>query len=544
MPGKALSTQGLVNTYPLWSRIRSDEQSAGYQYFNHAAGQHMDYLRKQVDRIGVNYFLSSAIVSDIDVYYKFNLPKNYVFQQSADDTDLSFQVPTVSGLIDDTYYNINLPVENTVECFWYQTPPTRITIDDTVIGTTTDHLVASGHVNTRLYPIVDSGIITHPNCLTLTLSGADLCLDLQNNLPVVGHAKVYGTTRAGQEVVEDLVLLHDGVQQTIYEYALVSGVFPYGISPVDANLTVTSWRRSNTSIGESFYYKTAYTLGRTIDNFEMPLFWMVNGPDHTLELHKYDADDPELRLDGYADKSVWDKYELVSMSGQQITPNDMAVEPWSEWLWVVDNQNLYLFDDELYYPDTTSLVSKNYDAPATIHPSSYVLVSGETVDLEYVWDRPTVGLVRHRTWVEKPDGNKYSLEDGSEVTYHSDSSSWIVEEPHGRYIKPTETYTLDQRGQYTYILQTYFTDRTTYTDKRIISVNYKEPRASFFLPAAGIHQNILSVDIDSENQLWIFGADGTRYQIGKHYDVMLIDIDKKVLYFSEPYSQIRVLGGT
>jgi len=542
---KALSTQLLTNSFPYWSRVRNDEQSAGYQLLN-PAGLQIDQLRKQTERINANYFFPTSIVDDIDIYYRLTLPKSFEFTLSNDDTELSFDAPTVSGLFDGTYYSVSLVEDNTVETLWYKTAPNRITIDDTVEFK--NHLVASGYVNTRLNTLVNSGILDLTNQLTVSLSGAELCIDIQNGVPVIGRAQIYGTNRAGQDIVEELILLNDGTQKTINEFATFSSLYPYGITPNTAEILVTSWHKNDQVIGEDTYHETAYTLGVTIDKQTMPLYWTTRSGEaidhptqHTLELHKYDVDDPELRLDGWTDKSVWNRYELINQSGLHFAPVDMTVQPWSEWIWLVDNQNLYLFDDGLQYPNTKSLNAKDYDTSATVNPSQYAVVSGETIDLEYTWDRPSIGLVKHRAWVEKPDGTKYSLEDGIEETYHSNASSWVIEEPHTRYIKPTETYTLDQRGQYTYCLQTYYTNETTFTDKKIVSVNYKEPRAQFFLPAAGIFTDIIAVDIDSEGKLWIFD-DTYRYQIGLHYDKMLIDIDKKIIYFKEPYDQIRCIG--
>lgn len=546
---KGHSTQWLANTYPLWSKIRNDHQSAGFQFLN-PIGLRTDDLRRQGERIGANIYLPTSIVSDIDVYYKFRLPRNFEFTADSDDTEFLFSTPTVSGLIDTTYYDITLAEDNNIEGFWYNAVPDRIGLGETVNEPVGGHLVVSGHISQSPFlPLVPSGIIAVPNHLTVTLSGADLCIDSRDGFVSFGQVQIEGVTRAGQHVTEDLTFLYDETLTTLYEYAEVSGVRAYAIEDADdAFLVVTSSRLANREIGEDMYYKSAYDLAYNTLNFQDPYFWTVasgaaigSQTQHTLELHKYEGDDPEIRLDGWTSKSLLTRFELLDANDNHIAPVDMAVERWSQNLWVATSGVLYLFDDSLPYPDTSLLVGKKYDAASVIATDYDTVVSGETIDIDCIWERPTVGMVAHRTWVEKPDGTKYSLEAGEEAVYHNDAGSWVLGEPYNRKIKPTETYTLDQRGDYVFSLETKYTDSTSHLDKRIISVLYKKPRASFPLQdIIGAQNQVYGIDIDSENKLWLFDQNGHRHQINFHYDIMLIDLAKKILYFREPYSEVRV----
>jgi hypothetical protein len=207
---------------------------------------------------------------------------------------------------------------------------------------------------------------------------------------------------------------------------------------------------------------------------------------------------------------------------------------------VVSSNKLYLYDGRLPYPDMRVLDGKNYDAACVIEPSSYWVVKGDDIQLDYMWVRPTTGLVRHRAWVQKPDGTKKSLESGSEVTYHTDDDSWIFGEPIKRSIRGTEIYTLDQRGDYIYSLEVKYTDETTSIDRRIVSVLYLEPLGEWSLVSIGITNPVRGIDIDSEGKMWVLDNTNVRYCINRHYDKMLIDFTKKVLYFRENYLQVRV----
>ena len=548
MAKKGYSTQGLVNTYPLWSRARTDEQSAAFQMLN-SVGAHLDELREQITRADDNLYLTTSVVSDPDVYYRFRLPRSYSFSVDEDPTEFLFAAPTVSGLVDTTYYGVTLAPDNNIDGFWYEAVPTRVSLGTTYAGSVNDHLVASGLVMTSpLRPLIPSGVILVPNHLHVTVSGATSCIDYVDGLASLGTVQIHGTTRAGLDVVEDLIFLHDDTLTTIHDYSEVSGVYIYGIKNADeARVSVASVRVGSRAMGEEMRQPTAFDLAYTLDGTDMPLFWTIDaGPSgvqgqHCLELHKYDTDDAELRLDGWAQRSEMMRFELLDTNGRQINPTDLAVQRRTRNIWVTDSGTLYLYDAEVPYPDMSSLLGKDYDAPATIQPESYYVVSGENLDLDFVWNRPTVGMVRHRTWVEHPNGDLFSLEAGSEVTYHTGDSSWVFGEPVRRMIKPTESSTIHQRGNYIYSMETVYTDGSTYTDRRVVSVLFKQPLAEFPLAdVIGVDNDIIGVDVDSEGKLWVVSSDGDRYQIDLHYDIMLVDIDKKILYFREEYDEVRV----
>jgi len=203
---------------------------------------------------------------------------------------------------------------------------------------------------------------------------------------------------------------------------------------------------------------------------------------------------------------------------------------------------VYIYNTDIPYPDMSKLHGKQYDAPSVIEPSSYWVIVGEEVEINYIWRRPTQSFVRHRAWVTKPDGTKRSLEEGMEVPYHTDNTSWIFGEPHGRAIRPSEVFTLDQRGDYVFSLECFYGDDTSSVDKRIVSTLYKTPEASFSLWDLGFRVPIVGIDIDSEYKIWLLDSNNFKHEITPHYDKMIIDFKRKRIYFRERYDQIKVEG--
>lgn len=538
MSVKAKSTQGIVNTFPMWSSIRADEQSLGYQLLN-TAGLKMDDIREQLIKNTANFYLPTSVISDIDCYYIYKLPGDFVFTKETNDGNkFVFTPPTVSGLIDSAYYPVEIAEDNNVETFWYSAVPDRLSLGDSLTG---DYLVASGFAfQSPLTPLTPSGILYNPNQLTVTISGGNSYLGMHdNNLLRKTVVQIDGKTHSGIDTVEELVFIHDESVKTIHDYEFTNEFRIYGVEdPDEAFVTVTAAGFNMPDRPASF------DLCVTVDKHEMPLFWNLGyGEDPsvtTLNLCKYEVDDLEIRLDGFVDKFPYIQWELLDENGNTYTPVDIVPEPHTNYVWVTSSNKLYLYDGQLPYPDMTVLDGKQYDAFSVIEPSSYWVVRNDDIVLNYLWRRPTVGFVRHRVWVQKPDGTKKSLENGSEVTYHTDDTSWIFGEPTKRTIRGSEIYTLDQRGDYIYSLEAYYTDETTSLDKRIVSVLSLQPLGEWSLVDIGITNPVTGIDIDSEGKMWVLDNTNTRYCINKHYDTMLIDFSKKTLYFREPYSQIRI----
>jgi len=544
---KGRSTQSLANTFPPWSNVRADEQSLGFQLLN-AAGKHMDDLHKQRSHIEDNLYLTTSIISDIDVYYRYKLPGTWDFsKEDDDDTEFTFTPPVVSGYYDTTAVRVEVADDNDIESFWYNLQPNRLSLNTTASG---EHVLASGHFGEVRFKLPAdtsdiSGVLYAPNQLTITVdNGTDFVgLDDHNNVRRM-LIQVEGETREGAAVTEEIAFVHNETIQTDHDFRSISD---YGLRAFGANEPVSTSIIFKSANFNAEDYQINYELDSTIYDDDMPLFWAlgsgVTSSTPTLDLNKYDIDDLELRMEGFTTKHSILQQELQSTVGDSITPLDLAVEPHSDRIWVVTSGMLYVYNARMPYPDTSQLSDKDYSAASVIEPNTYYVVINEEVELNYVWRRPTTGMVAHRAWVVKPDGTQKSLEEGSEVVYHTDRSSWVFDEPVKRIMRATEFYTLDQYGDWVFYLETTYTDETTSIDKRIVSVLSQQALAEYNLTTLGLTTSVMGVDFDSEDKLWVLDTDGFKHQLDRHWDRMLVDFNKKILYFHENYDKVRIFGG-
>jgi hypothetical protein len=541
MAKKARTTQSMANAYPFWSDVRNDEQSMGYQFFN-TIGKQIDDIQKQQQHLESNRYLSSAIVSDIDVFYSTRLPNSFEFElHDADELNPSYTTPIVSGETNGINYPIAVASGNDIETWWYDRVPDRVELGLVASG---EHYLASGLVFTSPFaPLTTSGETHTANKLWVTVSGGTSYIDVSDDGVVQrGLIQVEGTTREGASVTEELVFIHDDTQPTIYDYSYLTEIRAFDIED-DAvtNVMVESARFNH------HFYQDQYVLDNEITGEEVPIFWSIEpgetSDQWTLAVNRYNAAAVDNRLAGYVSISSILKQELQDTSGTRISPRDIALEPNADRVWLVDDTKLYCYSTALPYPSTKSLISKDYDAASVIVPNKYYFIPGEAVILDYIWRRPSEGITRHRVWVEDPTGTKYSVEDGAFVTYVTGSTSWISGEPTSRTIRNRDTITLALVGSYTFFLEVQYADDTSSVDAKIVTTFVTKPLCEFTLTGTHIEEAI-GVDFDSEHKLWVMDNQRAKYEIVRYYDAMIIDFDRKVLYFKEDYDKVRVLTGS
>jgi hypothetical protein len=562
MPTRKRSNQAIVNAFPPWSRIRDDEQSFGYQILNLV---NFDDLQEQLQNLSDNFFLLSSHVEDPDVFYTTSLPSTYTFvKEDSDTSSLPFTPPTISGILGGSSYLLQVSDENTLEHFWYKTPPYSFSVDNE-LGEST--VLASGQLTQTIFtPLLVSGFNT--NKLTIKLSGAQSCIAIEDeNLIRRAIVLLHGKNRQGMEIWEEIPLFFDTIQQTMNEYSYLypdNGIRVVGVQPNTAEFLLT------TANFNSEYRPISYELDTTKEDNPMPLFWALGKSSEgysTIDILKYQAETIELRLEGYIDKEVMFQQELYDTAGNHINALDFVTEPFQNRMWVVDSEKIYIFSTDFPYPNLSQLTKKQYDAASIVEINTNTAVLGDTIEVNYTWAKPTNGISAHRAWVQKPDGNKFSLEYGSEVAYHTNTSSWIFGDPNDRRIRAPEFYVLDQLGDYIYTLEVRYTDGTSSIDQRICSTLFQKAIQEYTFASLYESGNILGIDIDSENKIWllatvlssradygsgtfgsaIYGGEGEgammeeqRLRLLPFYTSLLIDFDNKVLYTREAFDSIEV----
>lgn len=556
---KSQITQKLLNEYPEWSDIRNDEQSLGAQFIN-VVGNKLEDLHIQLKTLGKNYYLTTANQKEIDVVYKMQLPFTKTFElANTDSNNPIYNPPTVSGLINNQWKNIVIASGNNIESFWYEQVPTRINcVEYPIVNIILDE--SSNNIYSGIASLTEdnaplitiSGInIDYPQSqLWVEITKGEQFLNINDQgLATRGSITIQGTTRKGQKDSETLIFIHNEIQQTSKAWSNIEKISINDIQPTNTKLRILQHRFGRTSNPIIPPPTDATNLAVSSSSKEdIDLFWDVNlntAGFPVLQLVTWQVDDIKSRVSGLLDTQVIRSFELLNQNNTNIlAPVDIAVEPFSKRVWVADSNNLYVYDSLQSLPNMRVLNKKQFDSLSVIEPSRYHITRGESVELSYVIRRPVTDVVKHRVYVWDPSGNGFSIVNGAMIPIDL-NNTWVyaTSSVTDRSLRAADIFTLNQRGDWLWNLDVEYTNGNFENDQRIISVDSKMAMATFPLSNCKSGSVIEGIDFDSDQNLWVLvNTSGARSKLKviPHYDVMIIDYDKKILVLREPYTQVRV----
>lgn len=546
-----------------------DEQSLGYQLLNVVARQ-SDDLWRQVAQQGMNYFVPTANLDDIDVVYKFRLARSFNFVPSEDAGGVvTFRYPTVTGRIGTTPYTIASTSRNNIEDFWYLALPNRLTRG--AVSTGRHVIVAAGTsiggsplLNTDATVFPGSGVPYIPSRLWVTLAGGTTYLSSRDNIPLRGLVRLTGLTRANVLDSELIIFLHDGTQSTTKEWQRIDRVDIHNIEPSGAigDPRPPATIRIEASRFNDGPYEDFYNFEHSKHSKELhPTFLNVRsytnsagGALPVLEKINYIVDsffsriseDPGVLPTGSTliDREVVKRAELLDEAGVVLPGvRDMKVQPFSTRIWVLDTSNrVHIYDRYWHYPNLGAATAKNYDANCFIEVLSHHEVLNNDLVLEFFQGRLTKTPVRHRVYLQRPDGSKAVISETGTLDVWSPGGGFVFTAPVGRILRTPATVRLSQRGDWIFTLEVRYADNSSETDQRIVSVESKRALRTLDLTTNGFPAGTYTgLSFDSDQKLWVLDVAGTKHELVPHYDVMLVDFNKKIIFFREPFDQVSVV---
>ena len=529
-------TQRLANRAPEYAHARRWSWSVMQQMMN-PISRDIERVTKQLTEERNNIFMSAANMSLMDRLYFLELGIGMEFTVlKEEDGATIYQPPTVYATIDDNEYEISIAPRNDIESLFYEAIPSRIEYGE------------ESYIYTEVIP----------RCTI-----AELAATTPSDLPIHGHLyvtirenttweyrgrsriyypKVYirGVTRKGTDLEEAIPIRYNGTFRTINQWKSVEEVFvsyldetaeiSIGVLPFDRdtaldtrNLLVPasgseSWRflRLEDASWGSLLVSEGFTTG-DFDTIRM-------GMD-TLD-YEY-------------------KIELHSAAGDPVVLVAMAQKPNSDYVYAVDNNNLYVYMAKLPYPDLTILERESPDTKMDLYSDRWIYSFGDTATIKTdILDVSNVPW-RIRWTLQEPDGQKYYLKaDGSK--WPTTIDAWIDNEQWERSLWTERLMNIEvqQTGIYILTIECLYSDERnpskdfTLTTRFLFYVPVLEPEIVIPLPAELC--GATNIAFDSDDRLWL-KVGGDIYAANVYHDYFLADYEKKTVWLREDYTSVRVV---
>jgi hypothetical protein len=532
-------TQRLANRAPEWTKARMWSWSNLQQMLNPTA-RDLERVNKQLVEERNNIFLSAANIDLIDRLYfvELGIGMEFTVTDQGDGVPV-FNVPKVYATIDDTEYELTIAKKNNIDTLYYSSVPSRIEDGE------------ESYAYTEVIPRteVQDLLTTTPNSIYVK---GHLYITIRNNSTWEYRAKdkiyypkvfIRGVTRKGVELEEAVPLRYNGTFKTINQWESVSEVFVSYLDetaditietfPFDrdtqldtSNLVVPasgaeSWRFVR--LGTKLWGSTLVSEGFTTSSFDI----IRKG---------FDTLDYEYEI------------ELHDSSSQPITLTSAVLKPNTDYIFAIDNANLYVYNTKLPYPDLTVLDSEHVDTKMDLYSDRWIYARDDVVTIKtHILDVSTVPY-EVRWHIKDPDGQEYYiLSDGTKIlTSNTSVNAWISNQNwDSGFWKDIDTEILvNQTGVHVVTLESYYVDandqsnNTTLTTKFVFYVPVATPEVVLSLPTE--LQNCTDLGFDSDGKLW-FSKTNEILLSNVFYDYFIVDYEMNTVWLRENYSSVRVV---
>lgn len=529
---KSVVTQELQNAFPERSKVRSDDQSVGHSILN-VIGLSAEALFTELFRAYDNMYLTTANVGEIDLTYRVQLPESYDFDTDRPDSVQPVPVaPTVSGLFDGTWYEVNEVTTGAVKDFWYEAIPTRVTSSETATSVVNLLVDASSNEAT----VSGELELFTSNRVYVKVEGTQF-FDVEAAALPRARIRITGITWKGTEETEDLIFLFNSTRPSNKIWSTITRV-DFIDFPQEANIKIYA-----APLNLSEYLDPYNDIQQQKDSrSNLPVFWRIGTTEQDisyLELSRYRMPLLTDLLQNQTDLIEVRRWELLDSEGAPITPIDIMPIPYSKRVWVVTSTDLYLYDLDMNLPDLQRLTRKTSGSNSKIELSNDYALRDEDVEVSIVLARPIKTVIKHRVSITYPDGQLLYLvgDDLLDPDDVSDSEDfWDFDVQDERQIRPSIVMTFEDLGEHLITLEVQYLDSTIDVDQRILTIDSKEP-----LFTSQLDTTVSGIAIDHLQNLILATTSGTALTIVPHYDIMLVDFNNKQLVFREEYEQVKVL---
>lgn len=531
---RAWITQRLVNRLPEWSQVRQSASSIGQQFLN-PIGLDIQDTVQQLARERANMFLSTVDLNTVDQLFNVVLSNGMEFEYDETSSgERIYSPPSVFAMINDVEYEITQAEENNVRTLAYENIPSRI---------------ENGETNHSYEAVIEEITISNlstavPNDIAIP---GHLYITLKENTSwevrtstKIYYPKVYitGLTRKGTEITEAVPMRYNGTFKTVNEWQEVSSV---SVSYLDstATLAVESFSYSRESYLDTNNIYVPVSGGERLQFTRLGThLWGSSFLAESFTLSDMD-DIRNVQID---EKEINHEMELLDVNDNNVELIDFVHRPNSKYIYGVDNDNLYVYNVDLPYPESKRVVDESPETRMDLYSDKWILVRDETATIKTRIINDLEPPYKVRWHILDPDGEEYYMGlDGS--LWSISTEGWIDNErwPDGLWQEQEIDFVLTKAGSYVITLESFYSENdetfTLYT-KFLFFVPSIVAEAQFSLPSELTTPT--NIGFDSDGKLWILRYDGI-HKIDLFYDYFLVDYERQTVWLKEEYPSVKVV---
>jgi len=542
-------TQEVVNTFPDWTRIRTSDQSVGFQLLN-SVSNHVENLELNLQRLRDNLYLNTVNLKELSLIHKIDVSAFDFTKEFQNGIFLRYTTPTAKGFYLLGGVETETPIKNIDDgsiATFVNADPDRISSSSSFQGTPIS--ISNNVVTTLTLKLGESNSIyplnhhhTEGGKFYFILDGGYPYLKLKDQELKRSRIRIVGKNDKDEEDSETLIFPWKSRIPSSKNWKTIEYIEYYDIEDI-ANDSSAKISIYSEDIQQSDYLSLS-NLRYSENRNKIDEFWGIidyssgdtPGDSSYLERVEYVTDDVHALLRGTADKFTKQRWRLKKVSGADILDvSDMALIPYQNKFWVIDETNLYLFPLSIEnYEKFDKLQERDDETEISINVVTEDVVTGEEVSLEIWHEREISAIEKIKVWYTLPVS-------GTDVYLTSAGVNEFVNISTNKRILFKGTFPLAEEGTYVIRASVQYEGERTETDCRLFLNRTKKAIKEFDLTSIlSGSQTAEGIYFDSNHNLQLKASDNTYYKIDQHKDIMLIDFNNKTVYLHEKYTKVTI----
>ncbi|MDD3412423.1 MAG: hypothetical protein PHY47_00320 [Lachnospiraceae bacterium] len=532
------ATQGIANYFPEWSKSRFDKFSNLQQLMN-PIGIQLEKVQDFVTKQSANNFLQTANLKQLPYLHKIELGKDFDIKSNLNqDRSLFYIQPDISGIQGITRYDLYTSQSNNINSAFYEAYPSRIDSERTVIDS---NLLHGPTLATETSQLIEKKLSREGAvCIKASNVGSSIYRNERGNILFV-KCRIHGKNPFSIEQTEDIVLLNDREISSNKSWSYIQSIEFFNLNNQKITFELKIFK-SPLAVIQDKKFTTTFE-----DNRE-PVLWKAEkiNTRTVLQKHITTGDNALELLRNAGETKPIQEYELLDIdNASSLDLIDIAIDSFSNKIYGVDEEFLYIFDKHESYPERLKEIpGDNGSSDFLIELDSDEMGLDEDGQKEILFKlvhkSPGSTIVRYRVRMKKPDGTEIFLRADGSQTLDMNEASIIVKQKDIQLEDKQYSFIADQVGDYIIELETIYRKGQSSRHRQLVRVLTKKAQIKYKLERILNEEKPVSLFFDYDQKLKLLTDRNSVYTINFHYDGVIIDYDSKILYFIEEYESVDI----
>lgn len=532
-------SQELANYLPDWTKARYDKFSNFQQIINPAAN-FLEEIDNKIQFDLANAFVQTANYNELSTLYKVEIGSNFDFKTTILDDGTSLQVPPdVQARLNISLLHPNAEFLNDIKNVYYKKLPTRVETEKVKLNSNIIVAKSVAQLNKAMLNV------------TLARAGS-VCFKIEDGVKfsqvdkitgdlLVVVARIKGTSSQGADQEEDISIIDNDNYFTKKRWSEIESIQFINL-PTESGVhyTLQYVQDGDSYIADVFRHTS-------VDGTTKTTFWKLEQTDYgsVLAQNVFVAEQIDDIISSLGQKTPVNEYELLDVNGTtNLDLIAIAVDPFSNFIYGLDEDYLYVFDKREPYTDVLELMPRNPGDPDfVLDLATDSLSRGDSVKTVEISGTQKIidkQMTRYRFSVRFPDGvTRYILEDGS-LTTNKNQAIILVDRNTPQVFSRSISVDIDQLGDYIFYAEASFEDGSKSIDAKIARILKKPALSKYKLYRSLLGNEAINLVRDFDGQLKILDSSDYLHTVRLCKDNMLIDYENGVLYFNENYDEIAI----